>query len=99
MTVNDENEITLPEGAELQDDGSVVVTLAVPVGDRNTVRLRRPRAGDTRRMEAVKGDVARGFWMISQLAELSPAEVDALDSFDVNVLGEVIAFFGAVRPR
>lgn len=60
----------------------------------DTITLRRPKVGDIRRMDKVKGsDLEKTLWMIGALTDLSPDEVDALDASDLNVLAKKIEGF------
>ena len=81
-------------------DASVTIDLLVPVTvqGRNltSVTLRRPKVGDLRRMDKVKGsEMERTLYLIGQLAELAPAEVDELDAADLATLGDVVTGFTA----
>ncbi len=47
-------------------------------------------------MDKVKGsEMERTLYLIGQLAELAPAEVDELDAADLATLGDVVAGFTA----
>jgi len=81
-------------------ESSVTIDLLVPVTVQGrtltSVTLRRPKVGDLRRMDKVKGsEMERTLHLIGQLAELSPAEVDELDAADLATLGDVVTGFTA----
>lgn len=60
----------------------------------DTVTVRRPKVGDLRRMEKVKGgDLDKTLWLIATLTELSPTEVDELDAADMKAIGDIIEGF------
>lgn len=58
------------------------------------VTLRRPKAGDFRRMSKIKGaEVDQTFFLIGALGSLTPEEVDELDGADMQVIGDAIEAF------
>lgn len=58
------------------------------------VALRRPTAGDLRRMDEQRdGDLGKMLWLIGRLGELSPEEVDALDGGDLEKISGGIEGF------
>lgn len=70
------------------------VAITVQGVEVSTLNVRRPRAGDLRRMEVAKGgDLAKTFWLIGQLTDLTPEEVDQIDAADLDTLGGVIEGF------
>jgi len=74
------------------------ITLSAPLHVEgrtiNTVTLRRPKAGDLRRMEKAGGaDLDKTLFLIGALAEMTPAEVDELDAKDLERIGQVVAGF------
>lgn len=78
---------------------SQTITLSFPVSVAGRsiaeVTLRRPKAGDLRAMDkkANASEFEKSLWMIGALAELSPAEVDALDAADFKALADAVAGF------
>jgi len=60
----------------------------------DAITIRRPKSGDLRRMDRVKGgDLDKTLFLIGTLAELTPAEVDEIDAADLTAISEVIEDF------
>jgi hypothetical protein len=80
------------------NSGSQTITLKHPItvagATIETLTLRRPKAGDFRRMDKISGgDLDKILFLVSALASLSPAEVDDLDGEDLTAVSEVITGF------
>ncbi|WP_366654421.1 phage tail assembly protein [Fodinicurvata sp. EGI_FJ10296] len=67
------------------------ITLSHPLDDgRTSLRLRRPRTGDLRRMQEYGNQAEQTFYLVGQLAELGPEEVDQIDVEDFEAIALAI---------
>lgn len=63
------------------------ITLSHPLENGTTaLRLRRPRTGDLRRMQEYGTQAEQTFFLVGQLAELGPDEVDQIDVEDFEAI-------------
>jgi hypothetical protein len=72
--------------------GVVTVKLCFPImgGNVKEVKLRRPKAGDIRKIKAIENDTERGFVLAQELSGMSAEHFDELDVIDMNEISGVV---------
>jgi hypothetical protein len=76
------------------------IKLQYPLDGVEEVELRRPKVRDLRKMDKVKGDLAKSVALIADLTELSPDQVEELDAADFTAISDIVAgWVGSVAPR
>lgn len=96
----------LPEGAELQPDGKVRYRLRFPFKHRigndeallESVVIRRKTMRDNRALKDITNVIEEVFQTIKLLTGLAEIEVDAIDEFDAQMIGEIIGSFATPGP-
>jgi len=75
-----------------KQDGSVTVQLKFPImgGNMTSVSIRRPKAGDIRKLKSITDDTERGFELAQALSGMSVEHFDSLDILDLNAISEVV---------
>lgn len=74
-----------------------IITLNYPI-DCNGVevkelRLRRPKVRDLELIDGIEGDMKKSITLISNLSEVSPDEIRALDASDFQKAAELVEDF------
>jgi hypothetical protein len=88
----------LPSYIVENDDGSAVVTLvkaATINGEKVTeITMREPTVGDLKRAQKSKGtDAEKDVFLIANLCEIAPADIDALTLRNYSRVSECLALF------
>ena len=88
------NSIDLPENCNVNDDGSVTVTLNHPLPNLSQITMRRVKVRDTLAASKMKGgDAEKEIFLLSSLSMITPAEIEELDMSDYTVLQDVYRIF------
>ena len=105
--MSEAEEYKLPEGAELQADGSVFYVLAYPIRIEDkgattsveTVTIRRKRMDDNLAIKKLDNPVDIAVTLIERLTGLDHKQVRLIDDVDHEVIGEIIAGFSMPGRR
>ena len=73
-------------------DGSVTIKLKFPImgGNMTSISIRRPKAGDIRKVKSIADDTERGFELAQALSGMSVEHFDSLDILDLNEISGVV---------
>lgn len=84
----------------MEDDSTQSIPLGRPLQTKdgrtlNTLRFRRPKARDLRRMDAAEGEMSKSLALVPVLCldEIAPVDVDELDGADAVAIGKALGKF------